>query len=56
METIDCDDQVKETTVEYDGGGNLIFLDRLNVDCGNNSAISEFKLQRDGDEDPQIEV
>jgi hypothetical protein len=39
--------QAKSTSFEDSGGGNLIFLDRHNVDCGNNAAISEFRLIRD---------
>jgi len=37
------------TAVEDDGGGKLIFLDRLNLDCGDDAAISQFHLVRDGD-------
>ena len=39
----------KDSAVEDDGGGNLIFLDRQNVDCGDDAAISQFHLVRDGD-------
>jgi hypothetical protein len=39
----------KTSAVEDDGGGNLIFLDRQNVDCGDDAAISQFHLVRDGD-------
>jgi hypothetical protein len=38
----------KTTTLEDDDGGNLIFLDRLNVNCGDDAAISRFHLVRDG--------
>lgn len=31
-----------------EGGGNTIFLDRHNVDCGDNSGLSQFNLTRDG--------
>jgi hypothetical protein len=48
--------QEKDSSIEEDGNGNLIFLDRLNVDCGTNGAISEFKLVRDGESDPKTEV
>ena len=39
----------ERTAVQDDGGGTLIFLDRLNVDCGNEAALSQFRLVRDGD-------
>lgn len=48
--------QEKDSSIEDDGGGNLIFLDRLNVDCGTNGAITQFKLVRDGEGDDQKKV
>jgi len=39
----------KSTPVQDNGDGNLIFLDRLNVDCGAEAALSQFHLVRDGD-------
>jgi hypothetical protein len=41
--------------VQDDGGGDLIFLDRLNVDCGEYSAISEFKYVRDGEDKVKVD-
>jgi hypothetical protein len=42
--------EAKSTGLQDAGDGNLIFLDRLNVDCGMNAAVSQFRLGRDGDE------
>jgi hypothetical protein len=39
--------QVKSTNYDNTGNGKLIFLDRHNVDCGSDAAISQFKLVRD---------
>lgn len=36
------------TPMNDDGGGNAIFLDRHEVTCGDNSALSHFKLVRGG--------
>ena len=38
----------KDTGFNDEGGGNTIFLDRHNVDCGDNSGLSQFNLTRDG--------
>lgn len=38
----------KNTDWNDEGGGNTVFLDRHNVDCGVNSVISELKLVRNG--------
>jgi len=38
--------QTRETLPQDDGGGQLIYLDRLNVNCGPNKAISKFHLAR----------
>ena len=47
-----CDPQVKatgtenkETPMNDDGNGNMVYLDRHSVDCGN-GLISQFKLGR----------
>jgi hypothetical protein len=40
--------ETKNTAVQEDGD-DLIFLDRQKVDCGDNAAISQFHLLRDGD-------
>ena len=36
--------------MEDGGAGDIIFLDRLNVDCGDSAAISQFLMGRDGDQ------
>jgi hypothetical protein len=36
----------KTTQMDEDGGGNIVYLDRHNIDCGK-TAISSFNLQRD---------
>ena len=41
--------------MQDDGGGDLIFLDRLNVDCGEHSAISKFKYVRDGGDKVKVD-
>jgi|LauGreDrversion4_2_1035121.scaffolds.fasta_scaffold4805394_1 hypothetical protein len=51
-----CALQEKDSSIEDAGGGNLIFLDRLNVDCGTNGAITQFKLVRDGEGDDKEKV
>jgi hypothetical protein len=38
----------KDTGYNDEGSGNSVFLDRHNVDCGANSALSQFNLTRDG--------
>ena len=35
------------------GGGDPVFLDRLNVDCGEGKVLSQFKYERDGSTDKQ---
>jgi hypothetical protein len=41
--------EVKKSAVADDGGGNIIFLDRQQVGCGDDAAISKFQLVRDGE-------
>ena len=36
----------KTTPFNDDGGGNAVYLDRHDVDCGNNAVITDLKLQR----------
>jgi len=36
----------KDTGFNSDGGGNIIYLDRHNIDCGSNSALAQFNLIR----------
>ena len=31
------------------GGGDPVFMDRLNVDCGTGKVLSQFRYERDGD-------
>lgn len=38
----------KDTGFNDEGNGNLIYLDRHNVDCGIDSALTQFQLTRDG--------
>ncbi|MCJ8271254.1 MAG: hypothetical protein MJK04_17875, partial [Psychrosphaera sp.] len=38
---------MKYTDYNDDGGGNAVYLDRHNVDCGANGILSYFKLERD---------
>jgi len=38
----------KDTGFNDEGGGNSIFLDRHNVNCEDNSGLSQFNLTRDG--------
>lgn len=38
--------QKKRTPPNSDGGGNLIYLDRHSVDCGPNSIMSQFHMNR----------
>jgi len=38
----------KNTGFNDEGGGNTIYLDRHNIDCGDNSVMSQLKLNRDG--------
>ena len=38
----------KSTPLNSDGNGNVIFLDRHNVDCGQNAFLSQFALDRGG--------
>jgi hypothetical protein len=42
---------VKNLTTPFndEGGGNTIFLDRHNIDCGDNNGIKSFHLTRKGD-------
>lgn len=40
--------QVRESPSGDDRGGSLMDLGQLNVDCGADGAISEFKVVRDG--------
>uniref|UniRef100_A0A7M5V0H6 Uncharacterized protein n=1 Tax=Clytia hemisphaerica TaxID=252671 RepID=A0A7M5V0H6_9CNID len=49
-----CDPQMKasvtketETPLNADGGGNMVYLDRHAIDCGN-GLISQYKLNRNG--------
>ena len=37
--------QALSTSWSDDGGGNVIYLDRHNIDCGNNAAISQFRVE-----------
>jgi hypothetical protein len=39
--------QTQYTSNEDSGGGNLVFLDRLQVSCAN-GALTSFKLERHG--------
>jgi hypothetical protein len=43
--------QEKVTDWEDDGGGNIIFLDRLNVRCGDDSLITKFHYARNNKHD-----
>ena len=36
----------KNTGFNDDGGGNVVYLDRHNVDCGSDGVLSQFKLAR----------
>lgn len=36
----------KETPFNEDGGGNMVFLDRHNIDCGKDSLLSSFRFSR----------
>lgn len=38
----------KATTMNNDGGGNAIYLDRHIVQCGDDQSLSQFKLVRGG--------
>ena len=38
--------QLYSTELQEDGGGDIIFLDRLNVDCGDRKLLSMFSLAR----------
>ena len=44
--TLTCRDTA--TPWQDEGRGNAIFLDRLNVQCGNNEMVSRFQIQRNG--------
>jgi hypothetical protein len=41
--------QDKTTSWNSEGGGQVIFLDRHNIDCGEKSTLSGFSLNRKGD-------
>lgn len=38
----------KDTGFNDEGNGNVIYLDRHNVDCGKDSVLSQFQLTRNG--------
>lgn len=38
----------KNTGFNDEGNGNVVYLDRHNIDCGSNSVLSQFKLNRSG--------
>lgn len=38
----------KNTGFNDEGGGNMIYLDRHNIDCGVDGVLSQFKLNRSG--------
>ena len=41
---------VQGTRPDSDGGGNIIYLDRHNVDCGKDNVISQFNMGRMGNQ------
>ena len=38
------------------GGGDPVFMDRLNVNCGTGKILSQFKYERDGDSKQRYSV
>ena len=44
--TLNCQGGV--TGWQIEGGGNAIYLDRLNVQCAENQMLSRFQIQRSG--------
>lgn len=48
-EPVEIKVEKKKTPPNDDGGGNLIFLDRHSVDCGDKSIMNQFHLNREKD-------
>ncbi len=44
----------KDTGFNADGGGNSIFLDRHNIDCGDNAVLSQFNITRNPQNSGQL--